>query len=359
MEDVRESLLEVELRNRRDGRAVAAFLDDFAHGVDDFRETIQAVVITHHLRVGRQSAARHRRQRDALVRGLRFRRKHVFVHAVFEDFLSLQNLRIVDVERVFRAFEGVPHRQDVGLARAAGHGAHGQVDDFRTGFDGGHVAGDAHVGGVMRMDVDRAVLAAGGVQHFAAAFDGFAQRSGRAGTGSVFEAQGVELHGRSENLLENVAVEFRGVGVGVLHARRKGHQRDGRFMAQTRVIDAVAREFKVADVVQCVKVTNGRNAVLLEHLRMQVNHFGGLRVQTDDIDTTGQRLEVDVRADRLADFVHHVKGVLAAVEEGALETRAAGDFEIGRAGFHRGAEGRQEVFCDHAGANDGLETVTE
>ena len=78
--DIGEGLLEIELGDGRDRGAETAAFDDFAHGGDDLREEMQAVVVAHHLGVGREGAARHRRQGDAGVGLLGFRRQHVSAH---------------------------------------------------------------------------------------------------------------------------------------------------------------------------------------------------------------------------------------------------------------------------------------
>ena len=65
LHDVVKRLLEIELRYRRNGRAVTALAHNFLHRFDDFGELVHNAVVAQHLRICRQSAAGQRRPGNA------------------------------------------------------------------------------------------------------------------------------------------------------------------------------------------------------------------------------------------------------------------------------------------------------
>ena len=99
--------------------------------------------------------------------------------------------------------------------------------------------------------------------------------------------------------------------------------------------------------------------MLLEELGVQLDDIAGLAGEADHVDAAGEGLEVDLRTDHFAAAVHHLEGVLLAVEIEALEAGAASDFDVVDAGLDRRFEGGEEIIGFDTGAETGLETVTE
>jgi hypothetical protein len=81
------------------------------------------------------------------------------------------------------------------------------------------------------------------------------------------------------------------------------------------LLDALARVNQVVDVVEGVKVSDRGCAVRGEGFRVQVDHVRGLAVEANDVDAAGEGLEIDIRANRRAEGVHHVERAFAAVEK--------------------------------------------
>ena len=129
-------------------------------------------------------------------------------------------------------------------------------------------------------------------------------------------------------------------------------------MVEPGVVDALSGPLQVVDVVERVEVADGRHAVLLEHLRVQLDHVARLRLESDDVDAARKSLEVRLGS-RLAELVHHLERVLLAVEVAALEPRAAAGLEPADAGLVRFLDAGKEVFGENARADDGLEAVAE
>ena len=98
--------------------------------------------------------------------------------------------------------------------------------------------------------------------------------------------------------------------------------------------------------------------MLLEHLRVELDHVARLRLETHHVHAARERLEVRLGR-RLAELVHDVEGVFLAVEVAALETRAAARLEPADARLVCFLHAGQEVFGKHARADDALESVAE
>ena len=131
------------------------------------------------------------------------------------------------------------------------------------------------------------------------------------------------------------------------------------LVLQPGVDDALAAVDQVVDVVQRVEVADRRHAVLLEQLGVQLDDVAGLRIESDDVDAAGQRLQVRVRSGRLAKRVHHVERVFVAVEVQRLEARAAAGLEVADARVAGRFERGQKVLGEDAGSEDGLKAVPE
>ena len=256
--------------------------------------------------------------------------------------------------------QAVVHGENVGLAGAAGERSHGEVDHVRAGGDGGPVAGDGHAGGVMRVELD--FLGADAeflVEDGAGGLDRVEHGLRRGGAGGVLEREAVERDAGLDDLVQAVFVELRGVRVGLVESGSQAHHGDGDLVLQAVRGDGAAGDVEVADVVQGVEVADRGDAVLLEHLRVELDDVGGLGGEADHVHAAGERLQVHVRTDRGAPLVHHLERVFLAVEIERLETGAAADFDVVDAGLHRRVEGGKEVIGFDTGAEAGLESVAE
>ena len=96
---------------------------------------------------------------------------------------------------------------------------------------------------------------------------------------------------------------------------RELHHRNADLVFEARIDNGPAAEYKVVHVVKSVKVPDGGYAVLFKELRVKGNNIGRLLIKADHVDAPGQGLKVSVRANRLSEGVHNIKGVLPAVEE--------------------------------------------
>lgn len=121
------------------------------------------------------------------------------------------------------------------------------------------------------------------------------------------------------------------VEIGIVRAFATGrqlHQRDAHLMFQTGIDDALTAVDQVVDIVQRIEVSDGRHAMLLEHLSMQFDDIAGLRLKPDNVHAPRERLQVRVGTSRLAKGVHHVERIFIAIEVQRLEPRPAASFEV-------------------------------
>ena len=108
-------------------------------------------------------------------------------------------------------------------------------------------------------------------------------------------------------------------------------------------MDALAGPLEVVHVVQRVEVADRAHAVLLEHLRVELDHIARLRLEAHHVHAAGKGLEVSLWRG-LTERVHHVERVLLAVEVAALEACAAARLEPADAGLVRLLHAREEIF---------------
>ena len=71
---------------------------------------------------------------------------------------------------------------------------------------------------------------------------------------------------------------------------RQIHDGDHDLVVQTGSGDPFSGVTQIAQIIQGIEVPDGGDPVLLEHLRMQINHVPWLLVQGNDIDTPGKCL---------------------------------------------------------------------
>jgi len=126
-----------------------------------------------------------------------------------------------------------------------------------------------------------------------------------------------------------------------------------------RRLDGLHGHTQVAHVVQCVEVTDRCDAVLLEHVGVQLDHVTGLRIEPDNVDATCECLQVGVWASRCPELVHHVEGALVAVEVERLEPRPTPCFEVVDSSVASRLDSGQKVFGKNAGSERRLEAVSE
>ena len=206
---VGESLLEIELRNRRDRSAETALGHHFAHVADHLREKMERIVIPHHLRIRCQGSTRHGRERNDRIDLFGFRGHIVLVHVLDEHRLDLQVLLLVDIKREIGSAQAVPHSENVDFGRAAADRGHGEVDDVDACLYGCIIAGNAHACGIVCVELEHGACR----QHRPRAFDRFIDDGRGRGAGSVLEGYAVERNARIKDLPELVEVEARGVAV--------------------------------------------------------------------------------------------------------------------------------------------------
>jgi hypothetical protein len=227
------------------------------------------------------------------------------------------------------------------------------ADAVAAGFDCGKVLGDAGAAGFVRVHAQFDLVA----EQLARLLEGFMHLARVGCAGGVLEADAGEGHAGVENLAQGLGVELGIVRAGA--AARQFHHGHDDFVFESGVGDALTGVDEVIDVVQRVEVADARHAVLFEHLGVQVDHVGRLLFEGDDVDAARQRLQADIRADRLAEGVHHVEGGFAAVQERRLEACAAARFEVRDASRHRSFDGGDEVLGQRARTEDGLEAITK
>ena len=351
--DVVEGLLEIELRDRGDGGAETAFADGFAHGVNEEGIFIHEVVIPEHLGIGRESAAGHREEGNDRFDFGRFGRDEVIPHGFFEHFGELENFIDIDVQSVVGAAQSVPHRDDVGLAGAAGDGREAQINLAHARFDGGHVGDSAGAGGFMGVEDDVSLFA----QEFAGHFDG-SWTMWAGGSGGVFEDDAVIGDAGIKDAAERFFVE--GDIVCASATGRQLHHGDGDFMFQACVVDTLPAPDEVIDVVEGIEIADNGDPMFFEHFGMEVDDVFGLSLQGDDADTAGQGLQFGIGPGCFAVVIHDIESIFAGIEDGGLEQGAAAGFQMFDTAFLGGVLNQgQVVLGKYSCSEDGLESIPE
>ena len=90
------------------------------------------------------------------------------MHRILKDFLCLDILERIDIQRVVGTLHRMPHREDVGLGCSTTDGAHRQINSIDPSFDGRHVLVDADPCGVVGVQVQHHVFR----YNLAGCFDG-------------------------------------------------------------------------------------------------------------------------------------------------------------------------------------------
>ncbi len=130
-------------------------------------------------------------------------------------------------------------------------------------------------------------------------------------------------------------------------------------MLETVCFDGFAGVEQVVDIVEGVKVTDGGDAMLGEHLGVQVDDVARLGVEPDHVDAAAEGLQVGIGAGNFAEAIHHMERAFVAVEEGSLKARAAARFKMGLPCFDTGFDRGEEIFGEYTCSVDRLEAVAE
>ena len=351
--DIVEGLLEIELRNRGDGGAKTAALDDLPHGLDHLRITIHDAIVTQHLRIRRQRASGHRTPWDHGLDGHRLRWQEVVGHALLENGLRLANLVDIDVKVVLRIAQGVPHGEYVGLTGTPRNRSQGQIDGVDAGVESGLVGTDGDAGGLMGVELDVRALR----QHSAGLNDGFENGGRYRRARRVLETDRVEGDVRIENLSECALVEV-GV-VGTYTSGRQLHHGHTDLVVETGVGDALAGVDQILNVVEGVKISDRRHAVFGEQICVQLDDIARLRIEANHVHATRKRLQIGIWSRRFAELIHHVEGIFLTVEIQGLIPGAPPCFEIRNSRVPGSSQSGEEVGREHTRPVDGLESVTE
>ena len=248
----------------------------------------------------------------------------------------------------------MPHGDDVGLAGAAAHRRHRKVDAVRTALERGEIARDAVAGRLMAVELDVYFVA----EELARSLHRLEHGAGRGGARCVLEADAVEGDAGIHDLFEAVTVELGAVRTLRVDSRGKPHHRDDDFVVEARVVDALAGPLEVVHVVEGVKVADGTQSMLLEHVGMELDHVGALGVESDDVHAAGKGLQISLGSG-LAECVHDVERIFLTIEVAALEAGTAASFKPADAGIIALLHAREEVLGENARTDHGLETVTE
>ena len=123
-------------------------------------------------------------------------------------------------------------------------------------------------------------------------------------------------------------------------------------------MDALAGPLEVVDVVERIEVADRAHAVLLEHLRMELDHVARLAFKANDVHAARERLQIGLRR-RLAELVHHVEGIFLTVEVAALEPGAAARLEPANASRVSLLHAWEEILGENSRTDHGLKSVTE
>ncbi len=348
--DVVKGLLEVELRHRRHGGAVAALDHDFAHRRNEFRIAVHQVVVAQHLGIGCERAARHGGERDQGFHLGGFRRHEIILQRVFQAFFQLDDLVVVDAQIVLGAAESVPHGQDVRLAGAARDRSQGQVNLAGAAIESCAVGYYAATGGFMRVERHRDIMA----DQFPRHLDGIVDFLGAGSAGGVFETDGRERNARIQNLAQYGFVERGGMAFA---SGGQFHHGNGDFMPEAGFVNAVAAVDEVFHVVQRVEVTDRGDAVFLQELGVKFDDVAGLGVKAYHVDAAGQGLQIGAGTGRLAEIIHHLERIFVGIEVCRLEQGAAAGFEMFDPRRCRFFHDRQEILGKYSGPKDGLEAI--
>ena len=314
---------------------------------------MEGLGLTHHQGVGRQRAARHRAEDHVGVDGQRFGRELVVLEAFLGHVIGFHDLVDVDIEIVIRAFQGMPQREQIGLGGAAGK--RGTTDAYAVAarFDRSQILRNARPTGFVRMNAQFDLVA----KELARGLEGFMHLARIGRSRGILETDAGERHAGIENLPQGVGVELGIVRTGT--AARQFHHGDDDFVLKPRIDNALAGVDQVIDVIQGIEVTNARHAVLFEHFGMQIDHVGRLLLERNDVNPPRQRLQTNVRTNRLAEGVHHVEGRFTAIQERRLKTRATTGFKVGDTRRHRRFYRRDEILGECPRSENRLKSVAE
>jgi hypothetical protein len=124
-------------------------------------------------------------------------------------------------------------------------------------------------------------------------------------------------------------------------------------------VDCTATVDQVVYIVECIEVTDGGDTMFLEQLGMHLDNVAWLGVQSNNIDPSGEGLQVGVWACYPSEFVHHVESVFIGIEVQRLEPGTAACLEVTDSGIAGSFDCRHEILGEYSGSVDRLESVSE
>jgi hypothetical protein len=128
-------------------------------------------------------------------------------------------------------------------------------------------------------------------------------------------------------------------------SRGQIHHGDNYLVIQSMVSNSFSGVFKIADIIERVKVSDGGHAVFFEHFGMKIDDISGALAQGNDVDSASKGLQSNIRSDFAPETVHHVKGRFTAVKEKGLKPGPASRFDIGNTGIHGSFDRREKIIC--------------
>ena len=173
-------------------------------------------------------------------------------------------------------------------------------------------------------------------------------RRRRCRAGSILKANTIERNASVHDEFQAIAIELRRVRALIVDAGRKTHHRDGNFVLEPCVVNALTRPLEVVHIVQSIEVTDRAHTMLLEHISMKLDHIGALRLEANDIYTARKRLTV--MKDNYDGF---------SIAEADLAARGPGDFLASNSNDIRQSGGLKFKFADLCGDASILAHATE
>ena len=142
-------------------------------------------------------------------------------------------------------------------------------------------------------------------------------------------------------------------------SRRQFHERDTDLMLQAGIGNRLTAIDQIVDVIEGIKISDGRHAMLFEQFRMQIDDIAGLGIQAHHIHATGQGLQICIGPRSFAEAIHHLESIFLAIKVEGLETRTPTRFEVANARIASRFQGWKEIRGKDAGSVDGLESIAE
>ena len=353
MQHIVEGLQPVLLAAGRDTGPGAAGPHDDGELGEHVPIAIQNARRGHHMHVGADRAARHRKVHHASVGRERNGVEVIVAQALGQDGFDFLHALHIEIEFVAGALQGVPHGAYVRLRGPRCQGAHRKIDAVHAACDPGHVAGHRQGTRVVR------VLHQGNFrgQDLLQAERRFVASARIRRAGCIFHADRVHPHIRRQHLANHLDV-LRG-GVQAIRRVGQAHHGNAHLVVHASLDDGAAGSHQVLNIVHEVEVAVDGGAVLLHELGLQLQGGEPLRGQGDAGYGARQDLQVDFRSHSGTHLVHTRERILVHIEVRCLVARAASELEMAKARGRRGLHGGQDVLHAHFSAENALQAVPE